>query len=89
MCSEEPVRNIEVVNMLFDDMVARKPCPVDPVADHPFHFAPCRIIVAMPEFAAVPPYITTGEVTDQTLLYLLPVGHIVALVTTLGSGCNT
>ena len=69
--------------MLFNNMIARKPRPVDPVADHPFHFAPGWLVLAMPKLPAVPPYISSDNISYQTLLNLLPVSHIVALMTAL------
>src|SRR5262249_5204907 len=45
----EPVNDIEVVDMLFNDVVARQPGPVDPVTDHPFHVGPFRIPLPVPQ----------------------------------------
>src|SRR5664279_4150767 len=37
-----PVDDIDIMHMLFYNVIARKPGPIDPVAYHGFHFAPAR-----------------------------------------------
>ena len=34
---EGPVHDVQIMHVLFDDMVAGKPCEIEPVTDLPFH----------------------------------------------------
>ena len=61
-----------LVDMLFYNMIARKPANIHPVSNHKFHFAPASVRIAMPKFILVPIHIDTTNFSYYTLSHLLP-----------------
>ena len=56
-----------MVDVLFDDVVAGEPVPVDPVADHPLHVGPAVLPGAIPEGALVPERAHRQHVADGAI----------------------
>ena len=71
------------MDVLLDDMVAREPLPVHPVADIPLHVAPTFLTGAIPQHTVVPVNITTDNLADDAVLNLLESFYIGALVVAL------
>ena len=51
---DRPVRHVDVVNVLFDDVIAGEPGEVEPVAALPLHLRHLRRALLHPEVALVP-----------------------------------
>ena len=54
MSADKPAGHVNVMHVLLHNMVSGKTALVYPVANHPFHFTPACIFVAMPQIALVP-----------------------------------
>ena len=54
MRAEHPVRDVDVVDVLLDDVIAGEPGEVEPVADLPLRVGPLGLARARPEAALVP-----------------------------------
>ena len=85
--TRHPQEYVDIVYMLFYNMVTRQPFPVHPVTNHPFHIAPTLFTVSIPKHGLVPIDITTSDFTDITGLNQLVGFYIRTLVMTL-STCN-
>ena len=83
----KPVNHIKVMNVLLNNMIARQPGPVNPVADHVFHFTPFSGGVTVPQFTTIPVCIGRNDFTDSVVLfYLFQQFNIGTFVTALCSG---
>ena len=88
LITREPVEYVDIVNVLFNDMVSGKPFPVHPVADHPLHVRPTFFTVAVPQHRLIPVDVAAGNFADQTFLHLFIRFYVGALMVTLRSGDN-
>ena len=52
--AKSPIRDVEVVHMLFDDVVAAEPGEVIPVAHLPLHVAPAGLLWMNPDGPLIP-----------------------------------
>src|SRR5205085_537232 len=66
--ARDPVHDVEVMHVLLDDMVARQPGEIVPVADLPFQIAPARLAVDDPDLATVPIGFGVGDITDRAIV---------------------
>ncbi|MPN52187.1 hypothetical protein SDC9_199843 [bioreactor metagenome] len=82
----EPGKHVDVVDVLFHDVVSRQPFPVHPVADHEFEIVPRGLAVAVPQHALVPVNGSTGNFPDKAVHDLLVRFNIGALVVALRAG---
>lgn len=89
--SGSPNADIDVVDVLFDDMVAAEPGEVEPVAELPFEIGHIWSAVDAPESALVPVAPHGDDVTDCSVLNSFDGFEILGFVATLGSGddCET
>ena len=87
--TRHPQEYIDVVYMLFYNVVTRQPFPVHPVTDHPFHITPTLFTVSIPKHRLVPIYITTSDFTYITSLNQLISFYIRTLMMTLSTCNNT
>ena len=85
--TRHPQEHVDVMYMLFYNMVTREPLPVHPVTNHPFHIAPTLFTASVPQHVLVPIHVTTCNFTDHTCLNLLVGFYIRAFMMTL-STCN-
>src|SRR4030095_14980841 len=49
-----PVDHVQVVNVLFDDVVAPRPSEIIPIQELPLHVAPFGLAFNYPDYAAIP-----------------------------------
>src|SRR5690606_37818769 len=82
----EPGEDIDVVYMLFYNMISRQPFPVDPVTHHKLKIAPSRLTVAIPEHALVPIDRSSGDLTNGSTHDLFVGFHVTSLVVALRTG---
>ena len=87
LITRHPQEHIDVMYMLFYDMITREPLPVHPVTDHPFHIAPTLFTASIPQHVLVPIHVTTSDFTNHTCLNLLVRFYIRTFMMTL-STCN-
>ncbi len=85
----EPGKDINVVYMLFYDVITGKPFPVDPVTHHELKIAPSRLAITIPEHALVPVDGSPCDLTDKTIHDLFVGLHITTLVVALCTGYHT
>ena len=81
--AQHPEEHVDVVHVLLNNMVAREPLPVHPVAYVPFHIAPSWLTVAVPKHALIPVNTSACDFTDETFLNLLEGSNVWTLVMTL------
>ena len=74
--------------MLFNYMVTRKPFPIYPVTNHPFHIGPTLLTFFVPKHTLVPIYVTANYIADISFLNFLMSFNIATLVMTLSTGYN-
>ena len=63
----EPVDDVDVVDVLFGDVVTAKPDEIVPVAHLVFHFGLFGFTLVDPYAVVVPPGLGGGDVSDQIL----------------------
>src|SRR6266404_9534042 len=61
---ESPVEYIDVVNVLFDNMVATKPCKAVPIVDLISDIAHARLARSLPQNALIPVTAPAHKFTD-------------------------
>lgn len=83
---EDPVHDIEVMDVLFDDVVTAEPGEIVPVAELPFDIGPAGFTVDDPDFAAVPVGAGFDDIADGAVLEAFNGFDIAGLVAALGSG---
>ena len=86
LIAEEPVEHIDVMHMLLDDMIARKPLPVHPVAKHPLHVGPALLARAIPQHRLIPVNVAARDLADHALLNPLERLDISSLMMALRAG---
>ena len=82
---EEPVGDVDVVDVLLADVVAREPVEVVPVVDLELHLRLVRLAVAVPDAAAVPVDLPADDVAGEPFadpLHRLAVAVLVAALET-------
>ena len=86
MVADNPVADIEVMDVLFANMVAAEPDVVVPVANLPFEFG-AALVAAMPDGAAVDPVGAQGnDVANGAVLEAFDGLDVTRLVAALGAG---
>ena len=78
-----PEEDVDVVDVLLDDMVAREPFPVHPVAYVPLHVRPSCLTLTVPKHTLIPIDIAAGDVADESCLYLFVGFDVSTFVVTL------
>ena len=63
----EPVDDIDVVNVLFQNMVPTQPIKIIPIAHLIFHFGLSRLAFSHPNATAIPIYLTTSDFSNFTV----------------------
>src|SRR5690606_3849490 len=81
--SFHPIGNIDIMHMLFDDMVTTKPVEIKPISHLVFHLSLLRFTWANPYPPAVPINLSGNYIADSTILYALDSFSVVRLVATL------
>ena len=84
--AEDPIHDVEVVDVLLDDVVAGEPGEVVPVADLPLDVAPAGLAVDDPDLAAVPVGLGVDDVADRAVVDALDGFDVVGRVAALGAG---
>ena len=77
-----PGHLVEAVNVLLDDVIARQPGEIEPVAQLPFHVAPVRLARLVPQCARVVGAVQGHNVADGAVvdaLHRLALGVFVAI----------
>ena len=86
MPAHDPVGHVEVVDVLLDDVVARKPAEVEPVANLPLGVGPVRLPGGIPEPTLVPEDLAAHRGPDLAVVDPLDRGQICRVVPALGAG---
>jgi len=63
----EPVDDIDIVNVLFGDMISAKPYEILPVAHLVFHFCLVGFACANPHAIVIPPGLGGSDIADHIL----------------------
>ena len=74
---EHPVDDVEIVDVLFDNMVSGKPGKIIPIAELPFHVRPAGLTFDHPDDAAIPISAAIKHLTDGAILQALD-GFVIA-----------
>ena len=85
MIADGPVGHVEVVDVLFDDVVAGEPGEVEPVTDLPFGVGHAVGPGFVPESPLVPVDPSRDDLAKRAVVDLFHRGEVVVLVTTLGA----
>ncbi len=83
---EDPVDDIEVMDVLFDDVITAEPGEVVPVAELPFDIGPAGFTVDDPDFATVPVGAGFDDIADGAVLEAFDGFEVTGLVSALGTG---
>src|SRR5262245_47252050 len=86
MGAEDPIHDVEVVDVLLDNVVAAEPREVVPVFELPFDVAPAGLAVDDPDLAAVPIALGVSDVADGAVVNAADRFDIVGRVAALGTG---
>ena len=81
----EPVDHIEVMDMLFADMVTGEPVEVIPIVELVFEFGLVGLAIAGPNAVSVPVGAGQDDVADGTFVEHFDGGFVIGLVVTLQS----
>lgn len=76
-----PVADVDVMNVLLADMVAREPGEIEPVSELPFHIGPFRLTRVHPESALIPVGIASRDFAHLAVVdsfHGFAVGDVVA-----------
>src|SRR4029077_19796855 len=84
--AEGPVHDVEIVDVLFDEVIAGKPGEGEPVADLPFDVGHGLAAFAMPEAAVVPVAAGGGDGAEGAVLDALHRFEVAGLVAALRAG---
>ena len=84
--AEGPVHDVDVVDVLFDDVVAREPGEIQPVPALPFHLGHGRRLLDDPEVALVPIALAADDLADGPAVDPLHELEIALLVAALRAG---
>src|SRR5215468_3298219 len=84
-----PVDHVNIVYMLFDDVIAGEPGEVEPVAHLPFQIAPSELAVLFPKSALIPVASRRNYISDSPVVDKLHRLKIAGLVTALRAGSNS
>src|ERR1051326_6901132 len=85
MRAERPVRHVDVVDVLLDDVVAREPGEVEPVPDLPLDVRPGGLARPHPQAALVPEHFRRHATTDPPVVAPPQGGPIAAIGPPLGA----
>ena len=85
---EHPVGDVDVVHVLFDDVIAGEPGEVQPVANLPFSVRPRRLTRVVPETTLVPEHLTAHHVADRPVVNALDGWNVFGLMSTLGADAD-
>ena len=86
MRAEDPVHDVQVVDVLLDDVVAGEPGEVVPVAELPLHVAPARLAVDDPDLPAVPVALGVEDLADRAVVDALDRLAVARVVPALRAG---
>ena len=84
--ADDPVHDVEVVDVLLDDVIAGEPGEVVPVADLPLGVAPAGLAVDDPDLAAVPVALGVDDVADGAVVDAADGFAVVGRVAALRAG---
>ncbi len=79
----EPIDHVQVVNVLFNDMIATEPIKVVPVVDLIFHFSLIGLAGAHPHSSVVPVSPCDDDIADRAILEPLDRFDISGFMTSL------
>jgi hypothetical protein len=68
MRAHRPVDDVDVVHVLFDDVIAGEPGEVEPVAQLPLDVAPLGLTILLPEKSLVPCTSRRDDLADRPVL---------------------
>ena len=81
--SHEPVGHVQVVNMLFDDVITADPVEVVPILHLVLEFCLARLAWVRPNAATVPIDARVNQVADDSILQLCDGFHVGSFMTAL------
>src|SRR5215471_20870698 len=84
-----PVDHVNIVYMLFYDVIAGEPGEVEPVAHLPFQIAPLWLSVLFPKAALIPVAARRNYVSNSAVVDNFHRFDIAGLVTALCAGSNS
>src|SRR5262249_38140605 len=85
VCAEGPVGDVEVVDVLLADVVAREPREVEPVAELPLHVRPGGLAGLHPKAPLVPENTGGADLADRAVMDARHRLEIALLVAPLGA----
>jgi hypothetical protein len=86
MPANNPVHDVEIVNVLLDNMVSPQPGEIIPIAELPLHIGPVRLPFDHPNLPTIPVGAGVDDFTDGSVLDALDRLVVFAFVASLGSG---
>src|SRR5262249_40403322 len=86
VCSERPARDVQVVNVLLDDVIAAQPEEMVPVANLVLCIRPAGLALVGPDRTLVPVDLASRDVADRAVVDSFQAFDIPALMPTLGAG---
>ena len=81
--ADDPVRDVEIVHVLLDDVVTREPGEVEPVAQLPLGVTPLRLAGEVPERPLVPVHLRRDDFADGAVVNALDRLDVPWIVATL------
>ncbi len=86
--AQHPVRDVDVVDVLLDNVIAREPCEVQPVAQLPLGVGPRRLTVAVPQAALIPEHLARHDLADRAIFNPSDRRLVIRLMTALGADAD-
>ena len=86
--AKHPVRHVDVVDVLFNDVIAGEPGEVEPVAQLPLGVGPRRLTWAVPQATLIPEHLSREHLADRAVLDTFNRVLIVGLMPTLGADAD-
>ena len=84
--AQDPVHDVQVVDVLFDDVISGEPREVVPVSQLPFHVAPAFLARNDPDLATVPVALGVEDIADRPVLDASNCLLVAFQMSTLGPG---
>ena len=84
--ADDPIHDVEIVDVLLDDVVAGEPGEVVPVSELPLHVAPAGLAIDDPDLAAVPVALGVDDVADGAVVQAADGFAIVGRMAALRAG---
>ena len=86
--AEEPHCHVQIMYVLFDDMVAGHLCEVNPIACHVISIGLASVTALNPGYHAIPLHNTAADSTDRTRVDECFIAQVFCGIAALGAGNN-